>query len=179
MQVSVVSNLLNTYSGLYCVRADFVAVCFPTALSTVVKGFVQMHVSEFHVYRHGFMAGYSFFNTQDFGTFFSMTDWRFSTFSGGFTSKAENCRNSLFFKKVFTLTSHQFSLNKIVCSFALYKYFVNYTPGSKSKLFSIIVNTKINASKTDFFCLKIVFIFLFELKRRELKFVKSRKKIRN
>ena len=93
-----------------------------------------------------------------------------------FRSKAEKCRNGLFFKKAFTFTAHQLILNKIERGFTLYKIFVNYTPGFKSKLFSIVVNTKINASKSYFFCLKIVFIFLFELKRRELKFVKSSKR---
>ena len=42
LQVSVVSNFFNTYSGLYCVRTDFVVVCSPTVLSTVIKGFVPM-----------------------------------------------------------------------------------------------------------------------------------------
>ena len=121
----------------------------------------------------GFITGNSFFNTQLFGPFFSTNDWRFLIFSCGFRSKAENCRNSLFFKKAFTLTTYQLNLDKIECGFTLYKYFVNYTPGFKSKLFSIIVNTQINASKSDFSCLKIVFLFLLELKRRELKFVKS------
>ena len=46
LQVSVVSNLFNTYSGLYCVRTDFVVVCFPTALATVIKDSVPMHFFE-------------------------------------------------------------------------------------------------------------------------------------
>ena len=46
LRLSVVSNLLNTYSGLYCVWTDFVVVCFPTGLSTVVKGSAPMHFSE-------------------------------------------------------------------------------------------------------------------------------------
>ena len=123
------------------------------------------------------MAENSFLDTQLFGTIFSTTDRRFSTFSGGFWSKAENCRNGLFFKKACTLTAHQLSLHKIECNYGstFYKYFVNYTPGFKSKLFSIIVNTKINTSKSDFFNWKIVFIFLFELKTWELTFVKSSK----
>ena len=99
----------------------------------------------------GLMAGNSFFNTQLFGTFFSTTDWRFSMFSCGFMCKTENCTNYLFFKKAFTL-AHQLSLNKIQCNygFTLYKYFVSYTLGFKLKLFSIIVNIKINASKSTF-----------------------------
>ena len=123
------------------------------------------------------MAGNSFLDTQLFGTIFSTTDRRFSTFSRGFWSKAENCRNGLFFKKACTLTANQLSLHKIECNYGstFYKYFVNYTPGFKSKRFSIIVNTKINTSKSDFFNWKIVFIFLFELKTWELTFVKSSK----
>ena len=49
-------------------------------------------------------------------------------------------------------------------------------PGFKSKLFLITAKAKINASKCEFFYLKIAFKFLFELKRRELKFVKSSKR---
>ena len=126
----------------------------------------------------GFMTGNSFLDTQLFGTIFRTGDRRFSTFSRGFWSKAENCTNALFFKKACTLTAHQLSLNKIECNHGstFYKYFFNYTPGFKSKLFLIIVNTKINASKSDFFNCKIVFIFLFELKIWELTFVKSSKR---
>ena len=74
-------------------------------------------------------------------------------FSCGFRSETEICRKGLFFKKAFTLTAHHLSLNKIERNygFTLFKYFVNYTPGFKLKLFSIIVNIKINASKSNFF----------------------------
>ena len=125
----------------------------------------------------GIMAGNSFFNTQLFATFFSTTHWRFSKFSCGFRSKAENCRNGLSFKKAFTVTAHHLSLNKLECSFTLYKYFVNYTPRFKSKLFSIISKSKNKCFQKWFFCFKTVFIFLIEWKRRELKSVKKDEKL--
>ena len=45
LRVSVVSNLLNMYSGSYCVRTEFVVVYFPTLLSIVIAGSVLMHFS--------------------------------------------------------------------------------------------------------------------------------------
>ena len=75
----------------------------------------------------GLMSGKSFFNTQLFRKFFSTTDWRFSKFFCGFRSKAENSMVLHFFQ-----------------------YFVKFTPGFKAKLYSIMVNTEINVSKSDF-----------------------------
>ena len=46
LQVPVVPNLFYTYSDLYCVRTDFVVVCFPKLSLAVITGSVPMHFSE-------------------------------------------------------------------------------------------------------------------------------------
>ena len=116
LQVLFVSNLFNTYRGFIYISNLLVCLyIWSYVLSyTFINSYYRLCANAFFWSKFeplyvfvigmiwtGFIAGNSFFNTQLFGTFFSTSDRRFSTFSCGFRSKAENCRNGLSFKKAY------------------------------------------------------------------------------
>ena len=142
-------------------RTDFIVVCFPTALSKVITSSVPMHFSE--VSSSSCISSLQTWleinsSMHNFLVHFTVTarlieDSR--RFVAGSGAKLEICMNGLFFERALALTAHHFSVNKIECNYGLRlcKYFVNYTPGFKSKLF--------NHSKHKYKCFKKLF-FLVE-----------------
>lgn len=86
LKVSVVSNLLKIYRG-------------PCWGPYTGDHFYQAYWPEIPPSTHNFLT-----------IFFKRPEQRFITFSWGFINRAENCRNNLFFKAVFTFANHHFSL---------------------------------------------------------------------